>query len=396
MSIIKNPEVKGILIIVLIIAVIAGLFAYSTGKLDKLFPGPRITGKIVFVSSRHGSNEIYTMNPDGSGQQALTKDANIASFPAISPLGNHIAFVSTSGSVSQVYSVNGRGEGMSRLTSATGPKSMPMYSPDGNKLAFIASGRTYISDLNGENMTTVLPTRGEMQAAMSSTLERESIAAYNNYAWSSNSNALVGITHDDSDNDMLVYLAKLDGGSAETLVGTIKDPNGSQMLVCVGKCGGQASPLFSVSGGHPVKINIACTYDKPIFAISVTSGNNSALLKFDASSETLTPVTIGQKLKFGKPAISPDGNTIVLPIKSSNKKIPSGLAKIDTQMKMIAVGNYENPAYSPKGDVVLAVRSDDSSGKHDIFSIDLASGETKQLTNDGASFNAIWSPVSDK
>ena len=396
MNIIKNPELKGIIGLILVILVIGGLFALSTGRLEQWFPGPRITDKIVFVSGRAGANEIYTMNPDGSDQKQLTKGAKVASAPVISPLGNHIAFVVASGGVSQIFSVNGAGESLERLTTASGAKSVPGYSPDGNKFAFIASGRTFVSDINGENISTVLPTRGEIRASMSSMLERGTVPAYSNYAWNIDSNSLIGVTRDQAGSDMLVHLPKLDG-HAETLIGAMKAPGGGQMLVYVGTCGGQPSPMMTIPSGQHARITgIGRAKDKPVFAISVEAGNAGALLTFDASTEKLTPVIATPKLIFGKPAVSPDGSSLVVPIKSENKKIPNCILKLDLgsrRMQPLVNGDFESASYSPKGDAILAQTVGE---KRDIVSIDPSSGEVKQLTSDGNSFDAIWSPVSEK
>jgi hypothetical protein len=114
MSIIKNPEARGILVLILIIAVVAFVMMTTTGKLEQwfgitLFSGPRAFDKIVFVSDRTGTREIWIMNTDGSGQKQLTENARVVSAPAISPMGNRIAFVGSVGNAKQVFSVGTEG-----------------------------------------------------------------------------------------------------------------------------------------------------------------------------------------------------------------------------------------------------------------------------------------------
>jgi dipeptidyl aminopeptidase/acylaminoacyl peptidase len=53
---------------------------------------PGANGLIAFTSDRDGNDEIYVMNPDGSGQTNLTKDPAIDQLPAWSPDGTKIAF----------------------------------------------------------------------------------------------------------------------------------------------------------------------------------------------------------------------------------------------------------------------------------------------------------------
>jgi dipeptidyl aminopeptidase/acylaminoacyl peptidase len=56
------------------------------------FPGKN--GKIAFMSDRDGNEEVYVMNPDGSGPVNLTNNPAIDLKPAWSPDGKRIAFAS--------------------------------------------------------------------------------------------------------------------------------------------------------------------------------------------------------------------------------------------------------------------------------------------------------------
>lgn len=49
-------------------------------------------GKIAFASFRDGNQEIYVMEPDGSGQTRLTNYAGVDREPAWSPDGTKLAF----------------------------------------------------------------------------------------------------------------------------------------------------------------------------------------------------------------------------------------------------------------------------------------------------------------
>lgn len=50
--------------------------------------------RIVFVSSRTGAKEIWTMSWDGTNQKPLTHYGTISSFPSVSPDGTKVAFTS--------------------------------------------------------------------------------------------------------------------------------------------------------------------------------------------------------------------------------------------------------------------------------------------------------------
>ena len=74
------------------LALAASLLLTQAQNALAAFPGQN--GKIAFVSTRDGNNEIYTMNPDGSGQTNITNNKAVDEAPAFSPDGKKIAFES--------------------------------------------------------------------------------------------------------------------------------------------------------------------------------------------------------------------------------------------------------------------------------------------------------------
>jgi Tol biopolymer transport system component len=98
-------------------------------------------GKIVFVSNRDGSDEIYTCNAGGSNVTRLTNDPAWDKQPVWSPDGTKIAFVkdflfSDINSIgSNIYIMNADGSNVVQLT-FTGYAGHPAWSPDGTKIAF--------------------------------------------------------------------------------------------------------------------------------------------------------------------------------------------------------------------------------------------------------------------
>src|SRR3972149_1032975 len=73
------------------VALIFGLVV-GVGRAGAAFPG--LNGKIAFTSDRDNNNEIYVMNPDGTGQTNLTHQPASDCCPAWSADGRKIAFVS--------------------------------------------------------------------------------------------------------------------------------------------------------------------------------------------------------------------------------------------------------------------------------------------------------------
>jgi Tol biopolymer transport system component len=129
----------GVLLAVALAVLLLTLVAAET-RAQAAFPGEN--GKIAFVSTRGGLEDIYTMGPDGSNQTRLAYlmgDERVWSpfaDPAWSPDGTKIAFeaiwwdVDSSG---YIYVINA--DGSSDATRIT-PGLNPAWSPDGTKIAF--------------------------------------------------------------------------------------------------------------------------------------------------------------------------------------------------------------------------------------------------------------------
>ena len=113
--------------------------------------------KIAFVSDRDGNREIYVMNADGSGQTRLTNNSAWDYGPKWSPDGSKIAFSSDRDGNWEVYVMNTDGSGQTRLTNNNAGDEQPRWSPDGTKIAFRNSynGALLVIDADGRNLTTI-------------------------------------------------------------------------------------------------------------------------------------------------------------------------------------------------------------------------------------------------
>ncbi len=79
------------------------------------------------------SSDIYTINPDGTGEKRLTNTPGSEQFPTFSPDGTKIAFTSNG-----VETINAEdGSGRARLANSTGGESGVAFSPDGSQVAFM-------------------------------------------------------------------------------------------------------------------------------------------------------------------------------------------------------------------------------------------------------------------
>ena len=102
--------------------------------------GPPGTGRIAF--SDFMTNQVYAVNPDGTGLAQLTHEPNgiAARWPSWSPNGSRILFarVKLSNFVGRIWIMNASGTGQRRLVSEVPGHSdlQPSYSPDGRRIVF--------------------------------------------------------------------------------------------------------------------------------------------------------------------------------------------------------------------------------------------------------------------
>jgi TolB protein len=120
----------------------SGLAAAQTAHAT--FPGTN--GKIAFGTEQdpNGNVQIFTVNPDGSGETQLTHgEFGHAGNPNWSPDASKIAFVGDATGPPQLYVMNADGSGGHLLFADPAHNDFnPHYSPDGTKIAFSSCGQS--------------------------------------------------------------------------------------------------------------------------------------------------------------------------------------------------------------------------------------------------------------
>jgi WD40-like Beta Propeller Repeat len=90
----------------------------TQGQGDNRFPRVSPDGKkLVITSYRDGNGEIYTMNPDGSGQTRLTNSGGDDEAASWSPNGQQLMFASSRDGSYRIYLMNADGSGQTQLAS---------------------------------------------------------------------------------------------------------------------------------------------------------------------------------------------------------------------------------------------------------------------------------------
>jgi TolB protein len=114
---------------------------------------------IAFVSDRGGNPQIYMMQRDGTDVRRITFEGSYNTSPSWSPKGDRIVF-SGRRDTNQIFTINLDGTGLTQLTTQ-GNNEDPSFSPDGRYITF-SSDRDgvkgiYIMRANGESQKRITP-----------------------------------------------------------------------------------------------------------------------------------------------------------------------------------------------------------------------------------------------
>ncbi len=122
------------------------------------FGGKSLVGtRIVFVSDRSGSKEIWVMNWDGSGQKQLTRFGSITTFPSASPDGHRIAFTSYAAGYPAIYMFSlDTGRKLPFYNQRASMNAFVTFTPDSKQVVFSSTAgggppQLFMANLDGSN-----------------------------------------------------------------------------------------------------------------------------------------------------------------------------------------------------------------------------------------------------
>ncbi len=123
-------------------------------------------GTIMFTSDRGEGHGVHLMDHDGSNVRALVDDQHLNFAGSWAPDGESMTFTSDRNGNYDIFSINKDGTAMEELTNDPGSDGNPIFSPDGKKIMFVSdrtgSFQIFMMDRDGENVEQVTDMAGDI------------------------------------------------------------------------------------------------------------------------------------------------------------------------------------------------------------------------------------------
>jgi Tol biopolymer transport system component len=260
------PIISGVRIPGRVAVVLAFAVALAVGSEPGSAVRPGANGKVAFASARDRNFEIYSVYPDGSGAERLTRSPAADADPAWSPEGRRIAFTSNRAGNDDIWLMAENGSGPVQLTTDQSSDVHATWSPGGRNLAFAGSR-------DGDAEIFVMNEDGTGQSQLTHNSSADATPA-----WSPDGARLAFLSERDGNSE--IYVMNVDGSGATRLT----DAPGRDV-----------SPSWSPDGS---RIAFASERDGT-FEIYVMNADGSGQTRLTRNTETELD-----------PAWSPDGRSI--------------------------------------------------------------------------------------
>jgi Tol biopolymer transport system component len=270
-------------------------------------------GDIVFVSTRDGNPEIYSVKADGTNLTRLTNNPANDDAPVWSPDGKRIAFATDRDGSWEIYVMNADGTNVVRRTFSASYSGDPCWSPDGNRIV-------YSTLSNGSlNIWTVSPDSGSPALLLE-------MPGYDAHPALSPDGSRLAVTSDWYAYDFVydVFIANADGTGWTGLTGDIFD--------------------------HVDYVRPSWSPDSAKLAVAITQTTGvdqyiTQLGVMNADGSGLTPLI--SAATWAKSSWSPDGTTIAFTSESSGVLNISWVSATDGSKSGTIVTNGYSPDWGP-------------------------------------------------
>lgn len=271
----------------LTVGLAAGVSLGVAATAHAAFPGGN--GKIAYVKNLDGNFEIFTVNPDGTGETNISNNANSDNSPDWSPDGAKVAFA-RSGVGGGLFTMNADGSGQALVPNTGGVIAATIisnvsWSPDGGRIAFGGGGRINVIDADGTGLTPVGPTGAQVSQP----------------EWSPDGTRIAFVVAEDPTdlNGTDVWVMNADGTGATNLTSSpgVRDvapdwaPDGSRIIYASGAFGAELWAM-DPDGSDQTPLSSATHYG-PAFApdgTRIVSGDGSSVFTRNALGADLQTV----------------------------------------------------------------------------------------------------------
>jgi Tol biopolymer transport system component/predicted Ser/Thr protein kinase len=325
---------------------------------------------------------------------------NEISFPVVSPDGSRVAFSAIDLKQHKtLLFIRALDSTAAQPVSGTEDANSPFWSPDSKQVAFFSQGKLKRVEIAGGAPQIICDTPGLTVAARGS--------------WNAEGKIFftmrgAGLKQVSAHGGEVTNAAQLDAAREETGFSPPQSlPDGKQVLFHVSSARPEYAGAYVGTFGARGRTRVLTADMSPIFTppgyLLYTSGATLVAQRFDLQPRRLQgePVSLAPRVwtpplivgRYAGFSVSESG---LVAYRSVDEEI-TPLVWFDRQGRRLGTvgepGNYTNPAISPDGKRLAVGRADPSTGKRDIWLIDLERGGSGRFTFDPSDdMNPAWSP----